>query len=79
MYEAGQPLDCPIRVYGGSDDANIRREHLEAWAKETTGDFAVRLFSGGHFFIETARAEFLAALAEDLTAIPRDSQADPLS
>jgi surfactin synthase thioesterase subunit len=69
VYEAEQPLGCPIRAYRGSEDPNIRREHLEAWAKETTGDFAARMFPGGHFFIETARAEFLAALAVDLAAI----------
>ncbi|HSW50900.1 MAG TPA: alpha/beta fold hydrolase, partial [Bryobacteraceae bacterium] len=63
------PLDLPIRAYGGSGDTNIGREHLEAWARETTGDFALRLFEGGHFFLHTNQAEFLAALSADLTAI----------
>ena len=29
----------------------MRREHLEAWAEQTTASFAVRLFPGGHFYI----------------------------
>ncbi len=65
-YLAEPPLDVPIRAYGGNQDPNIRREHLETWAAETTGSFNLRLFDGGHFFLETARDEFLAALAEDL-------------
>ncbi|MCC7173912.1 MAG: glycosyltransferase [Bryobacterales bacterium] len=68
-YEEEPPLDCPVRAYGGAEDPNVRREHLELWAKETTGSFALRLIPGGHFFIETAREEFLAALAADLAGI----------
>ena len=65
-YTEDAPLDCPIRAYGGAGDSNVRREHLEAWAEQTTASFAVRLFPGGHFYIERSQAEFLAALAEDL-------------
>jgi medium-chain acyl-[acyl-carrier-protein] hydrolase len=66
VYTEDAPLHCAIRAYGGAEDSNVRREHLEAWAEQTTASFAVRLFSGGHFYIERSRAEFLAALAADL-------------
>ncbi len=69
VYTEEPPLDCPIRAYGGSDDPNVRREHLEAWAEETTGGFASCILPGGHFFLEIRQAEFLAALAGDLTAL----------
>jgi surfactin synthase thioesterase subunit/glycosyltransferase involved in cell wall biosynthesis len=62
------PLDCPIRAYGGLEDPNVRPEHLEAWSKQTTNAFALRTFPGGHFFVETARTQFLRALAADLAA-----------
>jgi surfactin synthase thioesterase subunit/glycosyltransferase involved in cell wall biosynthesis len=65
-YAEDAPLDCAIRAYGGAADSNVRREHLEAWAEQTTASFAVRLFAGGHFYIERCQAEFLAALAADL-------------
>ena len=68
VYSEEPPLDCPIRAYGGEDDPNVRLEHLESWASQTTSSFAVRRFPGGHFFPQTARAEFLAALARDLIA-----------
>jgi medium-chain acyl-[acyl-carrier-protein] hydrolase len=66
VYRAEPPLDCPIFAYGGAEDPNVRREHLDAWRNETTEGFSLRLFPGGHFFIDSARSEFLAALSEDL-------------
>ena len=66
IYVEEPPLACPIRAYGGSDDPNISRAQLEAWAAETTADFKLRMFPGGHFYLNSNQAEFLAALAEDL-------------
>jgi surfactin synthase thioesterase subunit/glycosyltransferase involved in cell wall biosynthesis len=66
VYTEDAPLDCAIRAYGGAGDANVRREHLEAWAEQTTASFAVRLFPGGHFYMPRSQPEFLAALAADL-------------
>jgi medium-chain acyl-[acyl-carrier-protein] hydrolase len=67
VYMEQPPLDCPIRVYGGASDPNVTREHLEAWVGQTTGSFAVRVFPGGHFFLQTGQREFLDALAADLS------------
>jgi surfactin synthase thioesterase subunit/glycosyltransferase involved in cell wall biosynthesis len=66
VYSEDAPFAFPIRAYAGADDPNIRREHLEGWREQTTGPFAVHVFPGGHFYLNTARAEFLAALEEDL-------------
>jgi surfactin synthase thioesterase subunit/glycosyltransferase involved in cell wall biosynthesis len=66
VYREEPPLDCPIFAYGGAEDPNVRPEHLDAWRNETTGPFSLRLFPGGHFFIDTARPDFLEALSEDL-------------
>jgi medium-chain acyl-[acyl-carrier-protein] hydrolase len=51
-YTEDAPFDFPIRAYGGVDDPNIRREHLEGWREQTTASFAVRLFPGGHFYTD---------------------------
>jgi medium-chain acyl-[acyl-carrier-protein] hydrolase len=68
IYTEEPPLDCPIRAYGGTEDPNVHLAHLEGWAVETTAPFAVHIFPGGHFYLQTYRQEFLAALARDLTA-----------
>jgi medium-chain acyl-[acyl-carrier-protein] hydrolase len=65
VYAEGEPFAFPIRAYGGACDPNIRAEHLEGWREQTTGDFAVRVFPGGHFYLNESRAEFLEALRED--------------
>lgn len=66
IYSDEPPLDCPIQAYGGTTDPNVRREHLEGWAEQTSASFGLRLFTGGHFFLQTGRDEFLAGLAQDL-------------
>jgi surfactin synthase thioesterase subunit/glycosyltransferase involved in cell wall biosynthesis len=71
VYTEAPPLDFPIRAYGGAEDPNITREHLEAWGRQTTASFALRIFPGGHFFVQTNRGEFLRALAADLSGVPR--------
>jgi surfactin synthase thioesterase subunit/glycosyltransferase involved in cell wall biosynthesis len=66
IYADDLPLQCPIRAYGGKDDPDVQRHHLDGWAEQTTGSFAVRLFHGGHFYLQSQRTDFLAALARDL-------------
>jgi medium-chain acyl-[acyl-carrier-protein] hydrolase len=69
VYSEDAPLNCPIRAYGGCDDPNVTRKHLEAWGRQTTSSFALRMFPGGHFFLQSERAAFLEALARDLAAL----------
>ena len=45
------------------------REHLENWAEQTTDSFAVRVFPGGHFYLNNAREEFARALDADLEQV----------
>ena len=49
VYAEAPPLPIPVRAYGGADDPNVRREHLDGWAEQTTASFAVRVFPGGIF------------------------------
>jgi surfactin synthase thioesterase subunit/glycosyltransferase involved in cell wall biosynthesis len=69
VYTEDAPLPCPIRAYGGTEDPNVLREHLEAWAQQTSGQFVLRLFPGGHFYWNTGRAALEQALAEDLEGL----------
>jgi medium-chain acyl-[acyl-carrier-protein] hydrolase len=66
IYREDEPLACPIHAYGGMDDPHIGPHHLEAWREQTTSTFAVRRFPGGHFYLQSSREEFRAALEEDL-------------
>jgi len=54
IYSEDAPLPFPIHAYGGLEDPNITRHHLEAWRDQTTSSCTVRQFPGGHFYPYTA-------------------------
>jgi medium-chain acyl-[acyl-carrier-protein] hydrolase len=66
VYRPGPLLSCPISAYGGLEDPDVSREHLEEWKRETTGRFNLRMFPGGHFFLEPAREQLLRMILLDL-------------
>jgi surfactin synthase thioesterase subunit len=66
VYHPGDPLPLPIHAYGGLSDPSIQREHLDRWREQTTREFSIRQFEGGHFYIQHAQAEFLAVLRQKL-------------
>jgi medium-chain acyl-[acyl-carrier-protein] hydrolase len=82
IYAEEAPLPIPVRAYGGAEDPNVSREHLQGWAEQTTASFAVRVFPGGHFYLTTAHEPFLEALESDLLAtdLPESDllESDPL-
>lgn len=61
-------LDCFISVFGGQDDPSVGLEDLRAWQEYAGGGFNLRVFAGGHFFIQSAQQALLQALAQDLEA-----------
>jgi surfactin synthase thioesterase subunit/glycosyltransferase involved in cell wall biosynthesis len=67
VYAEEPPLSIPIRAYGGAGDPNVSRAHLTAWGEQTTASFAMRVFPGGHFYLNTAREDFRRALEADLS------------
>lgn len=71
VYTDEPSLLCPIRAYGGQQDPNVTAAHLEAWRDHTACTFASRTFAGGHFFLQTAQAEFLEALVRDVLSFAR--------
>lgn len=54
------PLDIPIAAFGGDSDGQTPVENLEPWRQETTADFGVRVFPGGHFYLDPLRDKVLA-------------------
>ena len=69
VWRAGEPLDCPIAVYGGLQDDRAPQADLAAWAPHTTRPVEVKMFKGGHFFHQSARTELLAEMSATLTPL----------
>jgi len=51
VYEPGPPLTCPVTAVIGDSDPRVNRAEAEAWRGQTTGDFRLAVFPGGHFYL----------------------------
>jgi medium-chain acyl-[acyl-carrier-protein] hydrolase len=58
------PLDLPLLAMGGRDDEEATPAGVGEWAGYTTGPFDLRIYPGGHFFLNQ--------LAGDVTRAARD-------
>lgn len=68
--EPSPPLACPMTVLGGARDPDVPVEALEAWRRHTTGPFALRVFEGGHFFLQEDRRAVLETVVDALHTVP---------
>jgi medium-chain acyl-[acyl-carrier-protein] hydrolase len=67
-------LPCPISAFGGAQDPQVPRDHLEAWRDQTDGPFRVRMFPGGHFYLESQRDALIADISATLASILHPSR-----
>ncbi|MFD9499451.1 thioesterase II family protein [Streptomyces sp. NPDC060035] len=65
---AGHKVRCPISSYCGTTDTGVSRDNLGKWAGYTTGRWTLRLFDGGHFYLQTREREVAQAILQDLAA-----------
>jgi medium-chain acyl-[acyl-carrier-protein] hydrolase len=65
-YSPAPPLDCPITVFGGLQDNEVKREYLEGWREQTTGSFSLQMLPGDHFFLHTAQPLLLHIITQEL-------------
>lgn len=67
-YQREEPalLPCGLSVYGGLNDAGVSRAALNDWQSCTKESIALRMFPGGHFFVDSAPHLLLHALVRDL-------------
>jgi medium-chain acyl-[acyl-carrier-protein] hydrolase len=66
LCQARPPLQCAISAFGGLQDATVSREGLRAWAQHTNREFSLRMFQGAHFFLQSAQAQIVDAIARTL-------------
>lgn len=66
VHREERPLDVPLSVFGGEQDANVDRDELEAWRNTSTAPMTLRVFPGGHLYLHQERETLVAAIAEEL-------------
>lgn len=63
---AAPPLDCPLHLYYGWDEVPEPERLRRTWAEVVSGPIDVSGFPGGHFFVNTARQDVLAAVSNSI-------------
>lgn len=59
-------LDCPLDVFGASDDVTTCIGSLQGWRRFTTESSFVRMFDGDHFYLGNNKQEFIERLSATL-------------
>lgn len=67
-YQGSEPLSVPIAAYGGHGDQECPPETIEGWREMTAGGFELKMFDGGHFFLQEKTREVIDAVRRDLEA-----------
>jgi 8-amino-7-oxononanoate synthase len=65
-YDAEEPLDCPISVFGGTEDREVSQDELKAWCHQTRSYFNLQVFPGNHFFVKENQTDLLIVIARQL-------------
>lgn len=58
--EPAWPLDIPVTALAADDDPRMTVDQADAWREVTTGEFGLRVFSGGHFYLVPRLGEVVA-------------------
>lgn len=62
-------LDCPLAVFGGSEDPKVSQAQLAAWRCRTRGTFDLHMVPGGHFFLNSYRDLLLSKIENILYSV----------
>ncbi|MFD5634294.1 thioesterase II family protein [Streptomyces sp. NPDC127077] len=67
-WPGGEPLDVPVTALIGDSDPVVPVETAQTWRRHTSGEFAFKVFPGGHFYLVDQVGPVAAAVAEGLLA-----------
>ncbi|MEU8976254.1 thioesterase II family protein [Streptomyces monashensis] len=65
-YTPGPPLTCPITVLTGDADPHVTDAEARAWQRHTTGPFELKVFTGGHFYLNSQAAGVISVIEKSL-------------
>jgi medium-chain acyl-[acyl-carrier-protein] hydrolase len=66
------PLNCPIFVFGGLMDSDVRREELACWHAQTIHPIELHMFPGDHFFIVKDQLSLLNIISKKLNKLIKE-------
>lgn len=72
-FDPGPPLSCGITAMIGDRDPRVSLDEAAAWADHTTGRFDLRVYPGGHFYLNECRAGVLDVISSALFSAVADA------
>jgi medium-chain acyl-[acyl-carrier-protein] hydrolase len=61
-----RPVNCPIYAFVGDSDSSVSVENAEYWRYWTTRLFELRVFAGGHFFLNQYQDELIRDISRKM-------------
>lgn len=68
VYAPGPKLTCPVTALVGDTDPMVSAEEAVAWSEYTDGTFELRIWPGGHFYLETHAADVVSTISAGMPA-----------
>ncbi|MER6949378.1 alpha/beta fold hydrolase [Nonomuraea sp. NPDC000554] len=68
LHRPGPRLECPITALVGDDDPTTTVADAEPWRSHTNAAFDLKVFTGGHFYLNAHTTEMLRIITECLAA-----------
>jgi pyochelin biosynthetic protein PchC len=68
-YQPGATLRCPVQALTGDADPQVTVAEAKAWQEHTSGSFELRVFPGGHFYLNRHAVEVIELMRERITAL----------
>ena len=73
-FEPGPPLSCDVTAMTGDRDWLNTTADAADWSAFTTGAFKLRVYQGGHFYLDGCRARVLETISSSLAARPASAR-----
>ncbi|WP_163781512.1 thioesterase II family protein [Myxococcus vastator] len=65
-YQEEPPLPVRLCAFGGTRDPRVSEAALDAWRLQTQQAFSMKMFPGGHFFLNELTAQVVQAVHAEL-------------
>ena len=59
-------LSCPITAFVGQADPRVSGDDIRRWGDHTSSGFSVRIFSGGHFYLDGFPSDMTDAVKSEI-------------
>nr|AFI57003.1 thioesterase [Amycolatopsis orientalis] len=70
-YPDGPDLTCPIFAMVGDDDPKATVDEASSWERHTSGSFELKVFPGGHFYLNEHSPAILDTISTHLNSPSR--------